>query len=392
MTKEFEAKTICILGRQPALGLAELESVYGSGHVKPGPQSTALLDIDGFEINFKNLGGTIKVARVLADIPSVHWPECLSYLKEKVPQNLNLEDGKFTLGVSLYGFDATPGKINRDLISLKKTIKSAGFSSRIVPNKQPALSSAQVLHNKLTRRGSSELLLVKNGDKTILAQTIFVQDIDAYSARDQARPARDARVGMLPPKLAQIILNLSQPEKNAIILDPFCGSGVVLQEALLMGFDVVGTDIDRKMVDFSDKNLDWLAQRHEIGKYKLGLADATSFKWPKFDTVASEVYLGRPFSSLPEKSTLKSVITDVNTITKKFLINLRSQIKPSVKFCIAVPSWIDGKRVIRLPLIDQLTDVGYNRYDLVHVRSEDLLYFREGQTVARELLILEKVK
>ena len=78
---------------------------------------------------------------------------------------------------------------------------------RIVPNKALDLSSAQVLHNKLTHRGSWELLLVRGGDKTYLAQTLFVQNIEAYAARDQARPKRDARVGMLPPKLAQILIN-----------------------------------------------------------------------------------------------------------------------------------------------------------------------------------------
>src|SRR6185503_10002944 len=104
----------------------------------------------------------------------------------------------------------------------------------------------------------------------LLAQTLFVQDIEAYGARDQARPARDARVGMLPPKLAQIMLNLSAGPLRASaeelarlrVLDPFCGTGVILQEALLMGYSVLGTDIDERMVDYSRRNIKWLFQKN----------------------------------------------------------------------------------------------------------------------------------
>lgn len=64
-------------------------------------------------------------------------------------------------------------------------------------------------------------------------RTSFVQDIESYTARDQARPMRDARVGMLPPKLAQIIINLALSNNDITeVLDPFCGTGVVLQEGI----------------------------------------------------------------------------------------------------------------------------------------------------------------
>lgn len=70
--------------------------------------------------------------------------------------------------------------------------------------------------------------------------------------RDYGRPARDARVGMLPPKLAQIMLNLSvKDEKSGTVLDPFCGTGVLLQEAALAGFDFIGSDIEPRMVEMT---------------------------------------------------------------------------------------------------------------------------------------------
>jgi hypothetical protein len=203
------------LGRQPKLGMAELESLYGATHLRP-LNGAALLDISTQEINFKRLGGTVKIAQVLTVLPNTNWQDILQYLTDKIPDHMQYQpSGKFTLGLSVYGLPVNLQEQNKGLMAVKRVIRSTGKSVRIVPNKTAALNSAQVLHNKLTTRGAWELILLRDGPKTILAQTIFVQDIDAYAARDQARPARDARVGMLPPKLAQIMVNLANPSKGA---------------------------------------------------------------------------------------------------------------------------------------------------------------------------------
>lgn len=398
---KFEAKTVCILGRQPALGLAELESIYGAEHVRPLGDH-ALLDLPAEEINFKNLGGTIKVARLLNIVDSDKWPKLAKYLIDEVPNHMKYQpDGKFTFGLSVYGLDVSIKQLERTTLEIKKLIKQTGKPVRVVPNKAPALNSAQVLHNKLTHKGAWELIYIRDGHKTILAQTLFVQDIEAYGARDQARPARDARVGMLPPKLAQILVNLAAgplPAKaenpaQARILDPFCGTGVILQEALLMGYSVIGTDIEDRMVDYSRRNIKWLFEKYPNleGSVDIEPGDATSYEWPGFSTVASEVFLGRPLASLPSDVDLKQIISDANTVTKKFLQNLAPQLQTGRGFCIAVPAWRKPDGIfIRLPLIDHLTDIGYTYWDLKHVPREDLVYFREDQVVARQLLRLKK--
>ena len=121
-----------------------------------------------------------------------------------------------------------------------------------MPNTSPTLGSAQIIHNSLTKQNGAELIIFKQNGSLQLAHTIHEQNIEAYAARDQARPKRDARVGMLPPKLAQTIINLASGPHlpNQTLLDPFCGTGVVLQEALLMGYNVYGTDIEPKMIQY----------------------------------------------------------------------------------------------------------------------------------------------
>jgi tRNA G10 N-methylase Trm11 len=244
-------------------------------------------------------------------------------------------------------------------------------------------------------------LFVKNGSQTLICQTLFVQDIEAYGARDQARPARDARVGMLPPKLAQIMVNLSAgplrssaPELSRIrVLDPFCGTGVVLQEALLMGYSVMGTDIDQRMVGFSQKNIRWLFEKYPSieGGVDIEPADATDYQWPGFSAIASEVFLGRPLATLPPDDKLRQIISDANTVIKKFLQNLSLQLKDGRAVCLAVPVWRKPSgELIDLPVLAKLTDMGYNYLDLKHVRSRDLVYYREEQVVGRRLLRLKK--
>jgi tRNA G10 N-methylase Trm11 len=405
---KFEAKSICLLGRQPALGLAELESLYGAEHIKP-LEGAALLDISAEDINFKRLGGTIKVARVLVDMDTAEWEKLAKYLIDKVPDYVaQLPEGKFTLGLSVYGLSVQIKQIERTMLEIKKLVRQSGRPVRVVPNKALALNSAQVLHNKLTHKGAWELIYIRNGSGVLLAQTLFVQDIEGYAARDQARPARDSRVGMLPPKLAQIILNLAAgtPETRQnknwdkddglgafLVLDPFCGTGVVLQEALLMGYSVYGSDNDQRMVEYSKKNLKWLVDQQASieGKVTVEVADATSYRWPGFSTVASELFLGRPLNSLPPPDKLKEIVSDVNLITKKFFKNLAPQLKPGQTICVAVPAWRKPSgQLIMLPVIDQLTDMGYNYASLKHVGRDQLVYFREDQVVARQLLRLSK--
>jgi tRNA G10 N-methylase Trm11 len=408
VVRQFEAKSLCILGRQPSLGLAELESLYGSGRIRP-LAGAAILDVPAQEIDFQRLGGTIKVARLLTPINSSRWADLSHHLIDKIPEHTQyLPEGKFTLGLSVYGLNVNVPQIEATLLELKKLVRQTGRSVRIVPNKAPALNSAQVLHNKLTHKGAWELLFVKDGSRTWLAQTLFVQDIEAYAARDQARPARDARVGMLPPKLAQIIVNLAtgtpMPKDNKnwnrgdglvsfVILDPFCGTGVMLQEALLAGYSVYGTDIDPRMVEYTKQNIKWLVERQPKieGRAVVEVADATKYQWPGFSTIASEVFLGRPLNSLPSPDKLKTIINDANTVIKKFLENLAPQLKPHRTICLAIPAWRKPSGdLIKLPLIDHLTDMGYTYSDFEHIRREELVYFRENQVVARQLLRLRK--
>ena len=408
-------QSVMILGRQPAIGLAELESLYGSSVIRSVGEHTAVVDVDPCLLAFDRLGGSIKFCKLLTTLDTTDWHQIEKFLRTAAPEHSkSMPEGKMQLGLSVIGFEMNVRQLEASGLTLKKVIRKTGRSVRLVPNKELELNSAQVLHNHLTGITGWELIIIKDGDKTIIAQTVKVQDINSYTYRDRERPKRDARVGMLPPKLAQVIVNLSVgklpeellksicdiPAGNDIIrpvidqnvLDPFCGTGVLLQEAGLMGYHAYGTDLEPRMIDYSEKNLAWLNDHYTMPAVscRLEVGDATSHQWTApINFVASETYLGRPFTDKPTAEILNQTVSDCNLIIKKFLKNIYEQLLPSTRICLAIPAWqIAPNEFKHLPLIDQIEDLGYNRVSFEHARNEDLIYFRENQIVARQLIVI----
>ncbi|HSW99025.1 MAG TPA: DNA methyltransferase [Candidatus Saccharimonadales bacterium] len=411
-------KSLFVLGRTPGIGRAELESLYGAGHFVPAGDFAMLSDLPVADVDFRRLGGTVKLARVVGTLaggatnagtgsgarssssPQPHWRAVQNELsKHAVALAQDVSEGKIQLGVSVYGVSANPRQLLAAGLEIKKALRGHGYSVRLVPNQETALSSAQVLHNHLTGERGIELIAVQHGSEVVMGRAVAVQDITAYAARDQNRPKRDAFVGMLPPKLAQTIVNLGTGALPAgpghVVLDPFCGTGVILQEAALTGYGMYGTDLETRMVDYSEKNLAWLAERaapHHLASPTLEVGDATTHRWDSpFSVIASETYLGRPLSSWPGADKLHDITGTCNVIIEKFLRNLAAQTKPGLRLCLAVPAWRapDG-RIHHLPLLDHLGEMGYNRISFEHAGGADLVYFRPDQLVARELLVITR--
>lgn len=399
-------KHIAILGRQPALGIAELEAVYDQ--VAWFGDYAALIDSD--QIDLSRLGGSQKIGRVILTLPHLSWDSLSTKIIRHYTDSWRHQDGKLTLGLSAYGFTKLkPTDVQRIGLKLKQSLRSRPGSLRLIPNQTVELSTATSHHNKLGLSPNKiELLIVASSKEIIVAESIGAQNITAYAARDQARPKRDAFVGMLPPKLAQIMLNLALgPDSNRsdgsplgqpAILDPFCGTGVVLQEALLMGLEVFGSDLNPKMVDYSSQNLDWLIK--QLGTHPTGSiltirqGDATDYQWveaPALTAVVAETYLGQPFSAPPSETKLTEVKATCDGIISAFLRNIGSQVSPHATFCLAVPAWrrLDGS-FAHLPLVDQLGKLGFRPREFKTVSKNDLLYYRADQAVARELLVFSK--
>ena len=196
-------KFLFVLGRIPELSYAELEALFASKNVERISDSIAIVKAESpDQINFARIGGSLKCGRIL---------------DEKLPDYLSaLPEGKITIGFSDYSPQATRRGTWNMAMKYKNLLTRHGRSVRLVPCKEEStISSAAALHNHLGNR-QNHIEIIKYRD--IISTSIACQNIDAYARRDRARPARDAFVGMLPPKLAQILVNLAtgNPETGIV--------------------------------------------------------------------------------------------------------------------------------------------------------------------------------
>ena len=185
-----------------------------------------------------------------------------------------------------------------------------------------------------------------------------------------------------------------------------------------MGYTAYGTDLSERMVEYTERNLKWLTEVENShfegfrsaaardgtptargdgpagrdqrnGLFQLSVGDATSFQWDQpIDAVACEGYLGAPMSQIPPEIKLKDQKHECSAIILGFLKNLSSQIKSDTPVVIAAPAWLrsDGT-YSRLNIIDEIENMGYNVKD---ISREGLLYHRDDQIVARDIIILRK--
>ncbi len=375
-------KFLAVLGRQPLISAAELESLCQNVKLVAPNLATFETDLGAKDLVFR-LGGTLKIAE----------PVALPQFWQTLP-----DEGKITLGVSDYSKKSSPFLAQKEALHWKRFLTKQGRSVRVIPNKTVALSSATSIHNHLFT--PTHIELIKNGRDYY--RVLAVQDIEAYAGRDRARPARDAKVGMLPPKLAQVLINLcGNLPAEARLLDPFCGTGVVLQEAALMGYIPYGTDVSERMVDYSRRNLEWLESLDQgfckvspqlLQKSLVEQGDATSFQWSApIDAVACETYLGTPMSQPPAEIKLKQAKQECKSIIVGFLKNLSGQLQSGTPVVIAVPAWLrpDG-HYERLNLLDEIDNLRYNVVRFKNMGQKDFLYHRDGQVVAREIIVLRK--
>ena len=377
---------IYLLGREAELCLAELESKnIETKMLLPNiVMSPKLVDI-------KNLGGTIKIGEIISDDISNAadlQTEILNYCK-----NLNL-DTKFSYGISSYG--SSKINVNQFGIKLKKKLKEIGIKPRYVAaNEGSSLNAASIKHNKLTTSNGREFIVVNTQNSIKLAVCLSFQDVDSYSKRDYEKPCRDRKVGMLPPKLSQIMINLAQIPENAKVVDPFCGSGGLLMEASLMGYSSIGSDISKDMIDCSKKNTAWLKQNFDNCKpiEILPPTDATNINFPSSDySIVTEGFLGTNFLSKPTLQLINEQKPQLRDLYLKFFENINLQDNMPQSICISLPFWVLNEKVIELNLIDEIADLGYTISEFKSVRRSTLSYHREGQFTGRQIVVFKPNK
>ncbi|HLD21279.1 MAG TPA: methyltransferase domain-containing protein [Patescibacteria group bacterium] len=379
---------VFILGSHPELSFAELEALlqqtFASEYRLEQSGSLAFVStttpIDAPTL-MNHLGGTIKIAKLISEYTE---DTLIDWLFEQIHTAT-----KFHFGFSLYTLPGVSLKPHAELrklhllgLAIKRSLKQNSISCRFVASKELTLSSVIVHKERLLKNGV-DIVLLKGIHNTEFGKTLAVQPFQAFSKRDYGRPNRDHHSGMLPPKVARMMVHIAQPKKESVILDPFCGSGTILQEALLLGYThVIGSDISSKAVEDTKQNLAWLRlpsihlytedAQHLVHHHKLALHS--------IDRIVFEGYLGEP---RPNDQRIPFIIQHLNELYTNVFTELIPLLRMNGRIVAALPFWHTIKKEYHLN-IQKMTQSAH-----VILQKKPLLYRRPQSTVGREIIIVE---
>lgn len=426
-----------VFGSFPEISLAELyhsvvsvEGVSMATVTSSGAMVAGLSDQQAIAL-FHRLGGSTRVGRVVAEGAPRNT---LEPMLTKLVAGLTAE--RIHYGISVLGGSLPVKQVQGIGITIKHALKDQGRPSRFVVSRDPMLSSVVVEKNHLLTKGAEFILKSAGSQLFDIIQTLAVQEFEQWGSRDFGRPARNARRGMLPPKLARMMINLSEnnclpagdsPKGEKLLLDPFCGSGTVLMEALQLGYHVIGSDISAQAVEDTKKNLEWVAtmrrhseQREESrdpsakpqddNRYKLFSSDVRSLSQKiqphSIDAIVTEPDLGLPQSKMiasPEDIRVER--QRLNPLYLQTIEVFSTVLKQGGRAIVSWPCWPMANHKGIVYAISDLDKIRKQGFEIIppipaalskaipakqfHYRHS-LLYGRSEQFVWREIMILER--
>ena len=426
-----------ISGKNWMLSLAELTAYFKARETKFEIQ---FFSGEFFALSFEkdfdasaiaDLGGTIKIGEVKTKFPTETVKEAF-LKKNKQAQSQIIEslaasglvDGmtkseeKMLFGVSVYCTESTlrssSGGIQRfvgsavknKLADLGKKSNFMGFST---DRKQAQLSHVEVLKKNLVEN-KAEVLFCIGRTETWIATTVAVHNPFEFQKRDIYKPNQRKIFGM-PPRLARIMVNLSACTPEKVLLDPFCGVGTILQEALLERAMVVGMDVNPWCVKAASENLEWLVREYglEGADFRVLQGDVSrlveKIGQEAMDCIVCEPDLGPALRQVPTNPYAEKIIQKLEPLYFGFVEQAYRALKPEGRLVLVTP-YIKTRsgQVVTMPISVKLDSLGFKR---VYVFSKDmfsqsagglerlinassLVEMDERHMIGREMHILEK--
>jgi len=292
-----------------------------------------------------NLGGNIKIGALGKTIPTELFVkafvekerEARNQITEEVASSivpseiLEKASSKYLFGVSVY-CSADPlrplaSSIQRFIgSSIKGELADRGVKSEFMgfprSREQPQLTHVEVLKKKLVEN-KAEVLLCIDKVQSWLGNTSGVHDPFEFQKRDVGKP-NQRTIFAIPPRLARIMVNLSGCTPRKVFIDPFCGVGTILQEALLSGAQVIGVDANNWCVEAATENLEWLRKEYELKdrEFRVLRGNALGLKsivGSNIDCIATEPDLGPALKNTPTTSYAQKIVDKLAPLYFGFL-------------------------------------------------------------------------
>ncbi|HRI36244.1 MAG TPA: hypothetical protein PK765_04160 [bacterium] len=388
-----------VLGREWRLSLAELLSVFGPerflGHADKIAFFARISD-EEIVSRFSSLGGSVFAGRI--DQASL---SAKRFDPDSIARFVALRHGDRTDKI-IFSFSTYPesSDLFERSLSIKKRLRKVvgeGIAIRSAnSDKEGNPSAVPIRKQGVLEKGHPVVEIRDMSGQFFLAAIIAAQDVDAYTRRDTER-VRDMKVGMLPPKLAQIMLNLAGVEDR--VYDPFCGLGTVLIEASARGLQVYGSDVSDAMVRATRENLAGLGHDAEIDTriFRLDAARSADIgdRVPADTPIATEGTLGPILSaSTISRVRVAEIDEELARLYDRFFAGLR-QMRWTKRIVVSLPCF----RVERSDVSASRCIEAFMRHGFVSIpplpdglrepNRRGVLYRRPDQTVGREIFVLQ---
>jgi hypothetical protein len=382
------------LGSTPALSLSELEAFFPS---QSWERVTTYFVSSAFENELDHktllyhLGGTVKLLKKVGELPlGSTEDEIFEFLAEHLITSTT--DSKLNYAVAEHGRDHLPA-LNPAF--LKPLLKQRNINARYRDGSRSGLSAAILLHHSNVH----ELNLIQTATTIQVAETVAVQDIDEWSFRDREKPYADRKKGMLPPKVARVMVNLGlglwkkeNPDKpiEPVIYDPFCGTGTVVMEAALAECPIIASDADGIAVHGTKKNLEWLEHHYKTEHSAAVLPGDVASIQPKLlpskvDVIVTEPFLGKP---TPNPANIDNIKRGLEKLYWGAFRNWTKILNDTAHVVMVLPVWSaqqsekdqDAEAILEKTwgdFLDKIEKLGYTTV------SKPILYHRPQALVQR---------
>ena len=335
------------------------------------------------------LGGTIKIGKVKTQFPTQNLRQ--AFLEEKAKSarqevaasvaSSGLVDemaevsAKVFFGVSVYCADKTlrplSGVVQRfvgsavkdKLANCSKKSKFMGFPK---DRRLAQLSHVEVIKKKLIET-KAEVLVCIGKEETWVGTTVAVHNPFEFQKRDVYKPYQ-RRIFAMPPRLARIMVNLSACTPGKVLLDPFCGVGTILQEALLARAKVVGVDANSWCVKAAYENLEWIAREYglEDADFRVVQGDACKLTQKigqeMVDCIVTEPDLGPALRQVPTGPYALKIIQKLEPMYFSFVEEAYRVLKPSGRLVLVTPYFVTRSgQAATMPIAEKLERLGFKR-------------------------------
>lgn len=366
-------KYLFILGRNIELSVAEIKAFFRRDNFEF--RQLGLID-NGLLVetnralpknSIDRLGGVISIGEVLA---SGTGKKIFDELDKKT---IYFSDGN-KLNFVLYDFS---GKDFADvLFYLKQKFKKEGLKAtekRLSGNIK--MQSGEFVPNVLSKSIDEQYFVFEEN----FGRVIEKNDYKKIGERDMKKPVRRNELS-ISPRLAKILINLSEVKEGETLLDPFCGIGVVLEESLLQKINAVGIDKDKNAILDAGKNLRWFG--FDDKNYRLINGDSSKIKIPKLGAVATEPALGKLQKGNPSNEEARKITKYFEELMIKVLKNLKN--------------YVDEKIAFTAPLVftkEEMVSCDFKKIGSsagLKILEGPIHEFREDSIIGRDVIVMGK--